>query len=490
LVAARSISARIWLCFALSLFLLQVLPYLSHRWVTDESWYAAPAYSIAHGTGVRGPEIGPNDLEHTFDARPPGTFLVMAAFFKVFGTGQIAARMGSVLAGIGIVLLVFKLTEDVLGKEGAILAAFLAASDNLIVLVSKTARPEALTVMLILAALLAIQRYAGTGRRAWCVWGGLLMAAGTMFHITLLGFLISIGALAVAIDRRKGAFPLRGAIPYAIAYGSGLLPFALWVMSDPVRREGFREEYLARAKGGTLIGRLIAESHRYNDLLGIGILHGHGLEHLPLRLPIPLFFLCSTWVLWRYRRSWFYLELLLILPTMLWLVETVNRSSRYLSLLAPILSIVIAAAVISVRERPRFHRAMFAGAMVIVVAQASANVVLLRGFKGANYDRVGRELRSMIPQGQTTYGTITFWLALRDSPYIAYERTTPGMAADKFQARYFIAGDPMMRSGLASEPRFYRELQVQMAEIEERSDLVGEIQDSYYGDLKVYRLRR
>jgi hypothetical protein len=68
-----------WLGLAILLFLLQTLPYLSYRWVTDESWYAGPAYSIAHGNGVADPAIGPNDLENHFDARPPGTAMVIAA---------------------------------------------------------------------------------------------------------------------------------------------------------------------------------------------------------------------------------------------------------------------------------------------------------------------------------------------------------------------------------------------------------------------------
>jgi hypothetical protein len=37
---------------AILVFLLQALPYLTGRWLPDESWYAAPAYSIAHGHGV------------------------------------------------------------------------------------------------------------------------------------------------------------------------------------------------------------------------------------------------------------------------------------------------------------------------------------------------------------------------------------------------------------------------------------------------------
>ena len=141
------------LCFAILLFLLQTLPYLSYRWVTDESWYTGPAYSIAHGDGFKDPAIGPNDLENHFDARPPGTAIVIAAGLRLFGTGQIPARMGSILAGLAIVVLTYRLGRDVIGEKGALISTFLVATDNLIVLTSRTARPEALTTMAILASL-------------------------------------------------------------------------------------------------------------------------------------------------------------------------------------------------------------------------------------------------------------------------------------------------------------------------------------------------
>ena len=104
--SSRSRAEYIWLSFAFLLFLLQTIPHLSDRWVTDESWYAGPAYSIAHGNGIRDPAIGPNDIENHLDARPPGTALVIATAFKAFGAGPIPARLGSILAGLMTIWLI------------------------------------------------------------------------------------------------------------------------------------------------------------------------------------------------------------------------------------------------------------------------------------------------------------------------------------------------------------------------------------------------
>lgn len=477
-----------WLGFAFLLFLLQALPYLSHRWVTDESWYAGPAYSIAHGNGIADPAIGPNDLENHFDARPPGTAIVIAAAFRLFGTGQIPARLGSILAGLAIIVLTFRLARDVIGQEGALVAAFLVATDNLVVLTSRSARPEALTCMAILASLLAMQQYARKDRVAWAFLSGLLIAAGTMFHITVLGYIVSFAILAIVLDRGRRRFPLRGAIAYAFGYALGLLPFAVWILTAPMGSTGFRQEFLNRAGGPPLWSKFFEEGYRYSALLGLNMLHGHGLESIPVRLPIPLFFLAASFLLWKLRRRWFYLELLLLVPTVLWLIYTPNKSSRYLALLAPVFALAIGAAVSAASSNRKLHRAVLFLSCLVVAAQMSANFLLLRAARNTDYNKVGAELRSVIPPGQVAYGTITFWLAFHDRPFISYERTGPWMAANQFHARYFITGDRAMTSGLPGDEAFYQGLRRSMAEVIAQSKLVGQFPDPYYGDLKVYEL--
>jgi 4-amino-4-deoxy-L-arabinose transferase-like glycosyltransferase len=477
-----------WLGFAILLFLLETLPCLSYRWVTDESWYAGPAYSIVHGNGVANPAIGPNDLENRIDARPPGTAIVIAAAFRLFGTGQIPARLGSILAGLIIVFITYRLARDVLGEVGALVATFLVATDNLIVLTSRSARPEALTTMAILASLLAMKQYARKGVVVWALSSGLLIAIGTTFHITVLGYIVSFGILAIVLDRRHGGFPLRGAIGYVIGYGLGLLPFAVWILTTPLGRAGFRAEYLSRAGGTPLWSKFLQEGHRYSDLLGLNMLHGHGLESIPVRLPIPLFFLAASFLLWKLRRSWFYLELLLLTPSVFWLIYTVNKTSRYLAILAPVFALTMGAAVAATGANRKLHRIVLAFSCLVVAAQMSANFFLLRGARDADYNKVAEELRSVIPPGQTAYGTMTFWLALHDHPFISYERTDPWMAVNQFHARYFIAGDRAMTSGLPGDEAFYDSLRRSMAEVIVHSKQVGHFNDPYYGDLKVYEL--
>jgi len=475
-----------WLGFAMLLFLLQTLPYLSYRWVTDESWYAGPAYSIAHGKGVANPAFGPNELENRFDARSPGTAIVIGTAFRLFGTGQIPARLGSLLAGLAIIFFTYRLARDVIGEEGALVATFLVATDNLIFITSRCARPEALTCMAVLAALLAIKQYIQKDHIVWAILSGLLIAMGTMFHVMLLGYIVSIGILAIVINRRHSGFPLRGALVYVLGYVLGLLPFAVWILTSSLGRASFRQEFINRAESLPLWLKFLYEGRRYSDLLGLNMLHGHGLESVPVRLFIPLFFLAASFLLWKLRRQWFYLELLLLVPSVLWLIYTPNKSSRYLAILAPILALTVGAAVAATCANRKLHRIMLVTSCLVAAAQMSANFFLLRETRNADYNKVTAELQSVIPPGQTAYGTVTFWLALHDHPFISYERTDPWMAANQFHARYFIAGDCVMTNGWPGDEVFYESLRRSMAEVIAQSKLVADFADPYYGDLKVY----
>ncbi|WP_187290240.1 ArnT family glycosyltransferase [Terriglobus saanensis] len=479
---------HLWLLAAIALFLLQTLPFLSYRWVTDESWYAAPAYSLVHGDGMRDPALGPNELENHFDARPPGTALVIAAGFKLFGTGQIAARIGSVLAGLLVVVLVYRLSRELFGVPGALCATFVIATDNLLVLTSRTARPEALTTMCIFAGLLALQKYANLRKPAYAFACGLVMAAGTMFHITLLGYLISFGLLFLFLDKKRGDFILRGALTYWIGFAIGLVPFALWIFTAPRGLEGFHEEFLNRAIKVPLLEKFLHEGRRYSDVLGFHMLSGH-LGSLPVRLPIPLFFLFASYLLWRYKRSWFYVELVLLVPSILWLIYTVNKSSRYVAIVGPLFALAVGAAIRATEERANLRRWLTYGTLAVVVVQASANFLLLHNARKANYSELGAKLRAFVPVNATVFGTITFWLAFHDHPFISYERTTPHMAADLYGARYFIVGDRMMTQG-EPDDRFYLELNQDLKDLEVQSKLVGEVVDPYYGDLKIYHLEK
>ena len=138
------------------------------------------------------------------------------------------------------------------------------------------------------------------------------------------------------------------------------------------------------------------------------------------------------------------------------------------------------------------HRFLVAASAIAIVAQCGANLFLLRAARQANYPQLTTELRRIVPPGAPVYGTITFWLALREHPFISYERTEPLTAANTFGAQYFITGDRMMAQvdDSRKDDTFYSELNRQLAIIAARSSVAGHMDDPYYGDLTIYQLNR
>jgi 4-amino-4-deoxy-L-arabinose transferase-like glycosyltransferase len=481
-------NVTIGMVLAVLLLLVQTLPFFGSRWLPDESWYSAPAYSIATGHGLANPAIGPNDLEHSIDARPPGTALAIAASFRLFGVGPASARLVSLVAGVALVVFVFLLGRELFGDYGALMAAALAATDNFVVMASRTARPEALATCFILGALFCAARYARAGR-LWCAGaGGLLMAAGTMCHVTILGYIISAFLLFLLIDLRSVRTFWRSVAVYCASYIVGLVPYATWILTAPLGRAGFNQEFLSRAVGSSFFAKFQAEWARYHDFVGIGIAHGHGLDGLPLRLPVALIFLGFVLVLWRWGRRWLLLEILFLLPTMLWLVYTVNKTSRYLCLLSPLLALSFGAAIAVTCDNARVRRWVLAAGCFAMVIQAGANLFLLKAARSANFSQVEVQLRRAVPAGEPVYGTMTFWMAFPDRQFVAYERTDPFKAAREDGVRYFIIGDRSMVNGFPGDEAFYRTLNVQVSELISHCKPVAKIEDDYYGHLSVYEL--
>ena len=101
---------------------------------------------------------------------------------------------------------------------------------------------------------------------------------------------------------------------------------------------------------------------------------------------------------------------------------TVNKSSRYLSLLAPVFALESARGLVAfawIKCRRICDRAMLALSFAWSSWHRCRRFLLLREARNANYNKVAMELRSVIHPGQAAFGTCTFWLALtivRSSP--------------------------------------------------------------------------
>jgi 4-amino-4-deoxy-L-arabinose transferase-like glycosyltransferase len=478
------------LCFFCVLFLLQVLPYLSYRWVADESWYSIPALNLLQEGRLRNPVFAPTDTESKVDTHPPGTALSIALAFKIFGVGVAQARTPSLLAALGTVVAAFFLGSLLAGRLAGTLAGLLTAADNFLFLSARTARPEAYDAFFVAAAVLLFFY----SRRANSFWLALLSAlclgVGINYHVTVFGVAASFFVLLV-VEFRSAVWRQRRAWALVLGLAISIAPFVLWIRSSSVNYQAFRQMYVARGESASLQEKLEGESVRYSDLLGFTSQRFGLPTRLPLRLHIVGAILCAFAVLFFRARNLFYQLLALVLPTLIWWVYLVNKSSRYFAILAAILAVVLGAAAEIAFRQWRRRQIVSIVLVTLVLSQIAGNVVFLYKARTADYVAVSAALQKLIPPGSSAYGTITFWMALYNRSYFAWERTPLEYATKTAHPSYVIMNDRVMMHGSGFGEDDYKDLREDLTRfVHENGVLIGKISSQYYGDLEIYDLRR
>jgi hypothetical protein len=176
--------------------------------------------------------------------------------------------------------------------------------------------------------------------------------------------------------------------------------------------------------------------------------------------------------------------------SLLWLISVQSKTIRYMAMLSPYFAIAVAMAAVSL-STSRAGKAIAASVCLLLAgSQMAGNAAFLYKFRGADYSQVRRELRALIPAGESVYGAITFWMALPDRDYMAYERTPFDQAVSRLHPTYLILNDRVMTGGMGTGADDWKELREQAnAYAREYGDRVGQVQNPFYGDLDVYRIR-
>jgi len=103
-------------------------------------------------------------------------YLLLHCFVALFGGGQLALRVPSALAGVGLTPVIFFLGRRMFGSQTAAIATAIVAVSPALVLWNQQARGYALGALLIALSLLALLRaFECPRRRRWCVYGVLLV---------------------------------------------------------------------------------------------------------------------------------------------------------------------------------------------------------------------------------------------------------------------------------------------------------------------------
>lgn len=167
---------------------------------------------------------------------PPLWYVVEWAGTRVLGTGEVALRLPSALAGVATVPVAWAIARQLAGRRAGLLCAALVAANPLFVWYSQEARVYALFVLAAAVATLCFVR-----------------------------------ADADPTPRRVAAFALSGAVALATHYFAVFLlaPMALWLAREPLRRRRALPALAALALvGAALLPLILAQGGHGTQWIG------------------------------------------------------------------------------------------------------------------------------------------------------------------------------------------------------------------------------
>ena len=143
-----------------------------HSFWTDE-WYTFKYFDLSFLEFIK--EYWQNPDNH-----PPGYYLILLAFVKLFGRHDIVVRLPSILAGFGALIMTYRIALLMSAHDNdhsSYLAVLLAAFSPYLIILSQTARYFSLSAFLALAATYAVIKMAQEGGRRFFIYYALAFVA-------------------------------------------------------------------------------------------------------------------------------------------------------------------------------------------------------------------------------------------------------------------------------------------------------------------------
>jgi mannosyltransferase len=209
---------------------------------------------------------------------PPLWYLLAWVDSRILGTGEVALRLPSALAGIATVPVAWAIGRELAGRRAALACAALVAFNPLLVWYSQEARAYALFVLMAALAMLCFLRAEREPTRRHMAAFALTGALALLSHYFAVFLLIPMALwLLYAPRARRAALPAAGAIaivgaalvPLIVAQGGhGTQWIGRWPLSE--RLEAIPQYYLTGYSGAPL-------GHGVQLLVALPILAALGL---------------------------------------------------------------------------------------------------------------------------------------------------------------------------------------------------------------------
>jgi 4-amino-4-deoxy-L-arabinose transferase-like glycosyltransferase len=202
---------------------------LLYLWGLGESGWANSFYSAAAQAGADNWKaffFGSSDVGNSITVdKTPASLWLMAASVRVFGLNSWAILVPEALCGVAAVGILYLAVRRWHGAAAGLIAGAAMALTPVAVLMFRFNNPDALLVLLLVAAAYATQRAIESANPRWIVLAGALVGFG--FLTKMLQALLVVPALALAYVIAAPA-TLRRRLVHLLAGGAALLVAAGW----------------------------------------------------------------------------------------------------------------------------------------------------------------------------------------------------------------------------------------------------------------------
>ncbi len=217
-----------------------------------------------------------HSMVHTENS-PPLWYIVEWLDYRLLGSGEVALRLPSALAGIATVPVAWAIGRELTGRRAATLCALLVAVNPLFVWYSQEARVYGLFVLTSALAMLCFLRAQNSPTGGRMMMFALTGALAMLTHYFALFLLIPM--VLLLLYRRESRRAALGAVAILVLVGLALIPLVLaqgghgtqWIGEWPLaeRLEAIPQYYLLGTSGAPL-------GHGVQGLIALLVLAGIG----------------------------------------------------------------------------------------------------------------------------------------------------------------------------------------------------------------------
>jgi 4-amino-4-deoxy-L-arabinose transferase-like glycosyltransferase len=423
---------------------------------------------------------------------------------------MLQSRLPSVFAGLITLIFTYLLARKLYDEYVGVIATILLMINNLFFVAARTVRAEIfVTAISVTAIYCVIEGF--RSKRNWFVGiSGTLAGIGLWTHPNAA--LLSASIIILFVYEYRGNFLREGALwIFLLFLIVGLLPYAIYVVSLDAKYNfmNFWAQLADRKDvllSGSVLWRSIAdEVQRYRQYV-----------FFPYRFAILVVEIAFLFLTVVKRESKDALILLVIMIHVVLLSILISsKTARYLTVLMPFVSIIIAKVFVKgcyrfsearLEDRKRFSKAFLfftTYCLLLVIYAASqfgGNVYALWKYRGNDYYGFISRVKNHIPDGSKVWGSISFWWGFREFPYRT--QFTYGRDVDEFKPEYVILYDAdtwgnitwTTRSQMSAKREedltaLFRGVRKKMEDLcLTKGKFAGKVEDEFYGNVEIYHI--